>query len=81
VPVVIITGHRRDDIDRVVGLELGADDYLTKPFNLRELRRASARYDDPDGRAPARDPERPLLILWLAARLPDSAAHDPAGAR
>jgi DNA-binding response OmpR family regulator len=37
VPVIIITGHRRDDIDRVVGLELGADDYLTKPFNLREL--------------------------------------------
>jgi DNA-binding response OmpR family regulator len=37
VPVIIITGHRRDDIDRIVGLELGADDYLTKPFNLREL--------------------------------------------
>src|SRR4029079_13856738 len=33
VPVIIITGHRRDDIDRVVGLELGADDYLTKPLN------------------------------------------------
>ena len=37
VPVIIITGHRCDDIDRVVGLELGADDYMTKPFNLREL--------------------------------------------
>jgi DNA-binding response OmpR family regulator len=37
VPVIIITGHRRDEIDRVVGLELGADDYLTKPFSLREL--------------------------------------------
>ena len=36
-PVIIITGHRRDDIDRVVGLELGADDYLIKPFHLREL--------------------------------------------
>jgi two-component system, OmpR family, response regulator len=36
-PVIIITGHRRDEIDRVVGLELGADDYLTKPFGLREL--------------------------------------------
>jgi two-component system OmpR family response regulator len=36
-PVIIITGHRRDEIDRVVGLELGADDYLTKPFHLREL--------------------------------------------
>jgi DNA-binding NtrC family response regulator len=43
VPVIIITGHRRDDIDRVVGLELGADDYLTKPFNLRELLARVAR--------------------------------------
>jgi two-component system, OmpR family, response regulator len=37
VPVIITTGHRRDEIDRVVGLELGADDYVTKPFGLREL--------------------------------------------
>lgn len=37
VPVVIITGHRRDEIDRILGLELGADDYLLKPFGLREL--------------------------------------------
>ena len=36
-PVIIATGHRCDEIDRVVGLELGADDYLTKPFGLREL--------------------------------------------
>jgi two-component system, OmpR family, response regulator len=36
-PVIITTGHRRDEVDRVVGLELGADDYLTKPFSLREL--------------------------------------------
>ena len=37
VPVIVITGHRREEIDRVIGLELGADDYLTKPFGLREL--------------------------------------------
>src|SRR5262250_1269768 len=37
IPVIITTGHRRDEIDRVVGLELGADDYVTKPFGLREL--------------------------------------------
>src|SRR6202789_2616953 len=37
VPVIITTGHRLDEVDRVVGLELGADDYLTKPFGLREL--------------------------------------------
>ena len=60
VPVIIITGHRRDDIDRVVGLELGADDYLTKPFNLRELlarvRAVLRRFDS--GRTPVREPER-----------------------
>ena len=36
VPIIILTGNR-DDVDRIVGLELGADDYLTKPFNPREL--------------------------------------------
>jgi two-component system, OmpR family, response regulator len=37
VPVIIATGYLRDEIDRVVGLELGADDYVTKPFGVREL--------------------------------------------
>ena len=37
VPIIITTGQRRDEIDRVVGLELGADDYITKPFGLSEL--------------------------------------------
>lgn len=36
VPVLMLTA-RGDDIDRVIGLELGADDYLPKPFNDREL--------------------------------------------
>jgi two-component system, OmpR family, response regulator len=35
-PVIILSG-RGEPVDRVVGLELGADDYVTKPFNLREL--------------------------------------------
>jgi two-component system OmpR family response regulator len=37
VPVILLTGHARDEADRVVGLELGADDYMLKPFALREL--------------------------------------------
>lgn len=37
VPVILITGNRREEIDRILGLELGADDYMTKPFNPREL--------------------------------------------
>ena len=36
VPIIMLTA-RDDDIDKIVGLELGADDYLTKPFNPREL--------------------------------------------
>ena len=35
-PVIIVSG-RGDSVDRVVGLELGADDYVSKPFDLREL--------------------------------------------
>jgi len=36
VPVLMLTA-RTEDVDRIVGLELGADDYLAKPFNPREL--------------------------------------------
>jgi DNA-binding response OmpR family regulator len=35
-PVLVLTA-RDDEVDKVIGLELGADDYLTKPFSLREL--------------------------------------------
>ena len=35
-PIIMLTA-RDDDVDRIVGLELGADDYVTKPFNPREL--------------------------------------------
>src|SRR5258707_1356670 len=35
-PIIMVTA-RDDDIDKIIGLELGADDYMTKPFNPREL--------------------------------------------
>jgi two-component system, OmpR family, response regulator len=36
IPIILLTS-RKDDVDRILGLELGADDYITKPFNPREL--------------------------------------------
>ena len=58
VPIIMLTG-RLEEADRVMGLELGADDYLTKPFSPRELlarirailRRAHARDTVADGLA------------------------------
>src|SRR5881409_1873131 len=56
VPIIMLTA-RDDELDKVLGLELGADDYITKPFSIREfrsrvralLRRASlARQEPPD---------------------------------
>ncbi len=37
VPIIMLTA-RDDELDKVVGLELGADDYITKPFSIREFR-------------------------------------------
>jgi DNA-binding response OmpR family regulator len=36
IPIILLTA-RDDDVDKILGLELGADDYMTKPFNPREL--------------------------------------------
>ena len=62
VPIIVVTA-RSDEVDRVVGLELGADDYMVKPFGFRELvariravaRRSVTRTDGESGsdRAPA----------------------------
>jgi DNA-binding response OmpR family regulator len=37
VPIVMLTGRKREEIDKVLGLELGADDYMLKPFGVREF--------------------------------------------
>src|SRR5207253_4572119 len=37
VPIIMLTA-RDDEVDKILGLELGADDYITKPFSIREFR-------------------------------------------
>jgi two-component system, OmpR family, response regulator len=66
VPIIMVTG-RGTDTDRIVGLELGADDYLPKPFNPRELlarvralMRRSAMVEQP----PAELPQTLLFEGW-----------------
>jgi two-component system alkaline phosphatase synthesis response regulator PhoP len=36
-PIIFMTGEKKEEIDKVLGLELGGDDYMTKPFGTREL--------------------------------------------
>ena len=60
IPIVMITG-KSDPIDRVVGLELGADDYVTKPFHMREvlarIRAVLRRYHPADAAGKPLGPE------------------------
>ena len=57
VPIIMLTA-RAEETDRVVGLEIGADDYVTKPFNMRELMarvKSVLRRTSPAGNADAGD--------------------------
>ncbi|KWI29205.1 two-component system response regulator CreB [Burkholderia stagnalis] len=76
VPVIFLTA-RHDEIDRIVGLEIGADDYVVKPFSPREL---AARV-----RVILRRLNRPALALREPAGAPSNIAAgfelDTAGAR
>ena len=68
-PVMFLTA-RSDEIDRVVGLELGADDYMAKPFSPRELvarvrtilRRSARPPAAREGSAPAAPPNTPISV-------------------
>jgi DNA-binding response OmpR family regulator len=79
-PVIIVSG-RGESVDRVVGLELGADDYITKPFDLRELlarvrsvlRRSAAKAADTPPAAP------PSGVLEFAGYRLDPAARALSG--
>lgn len=71
VPIIILTA-REAEVDKVVGLELGADDYLTKPFSPRELtarvRAVLRRYVRPVAEQPAETLRFGELVLDLARR-------------
>jgi len=67
-PVIMLTA-RGEEVDRVVGFEIGADDYVTKPFSVRELilrARAVLRRGEPSG---------PVEIVKLGILTIDSEAH------
>jgi len=73
VPIIMITA-KDAEVDKIVGLELGADDYITKPFSVREvLARVNAvlRRAAPDANEPKSVPERDAMgdfIMDRAAR-------------
>ena len=69
-PILMLTA-RDDDIDKIVGLELGADDYLTKPFNPRELVarvKAILRRTEPRRVVEGSEPQRAGNLIVDAAR-------------
>ena len=83
VPIIFVTS-REEEFDRVLGLEIGADDYLCKPFSMRELmarvkvllRRARYSEKPEDGDEPTLsvgdltlDPLR-LSVVWRGTRVP-----------
>ncbi|MDA8155003.1 MAG: response regulator transcription factor [Actinomycetota bacterium] len=65
IPVLMLTA-RGDEVDRIVGLEMGADDYLPKPFNPRELvariRAIQRRTAQPAASAPAKQPAARIVL-------------------
>lgn len=70
-PIIMLTA-RDDDVDKIVGLEIGADDYLTKPFNPRELMarvKAILRRTRPEVALPAG-------VMRLGKLAVDPARHD-----
>ncbi|MDA8174838.1 MAG: response regulator transcription factor [Nitrospiraceae bacterium] len=65
IPVLMLTA-RGDEVDRIVGLEMGADDYLPKPFNPRELvariRAIQRRTAQPAAAAPEKQPAARIVL-------------------
>ncbi|MEH2481228.1 two-component system OmpR family response regulator [Nitrobacteraceae bacterium AZCC 2146] len=82
IPIIMVTA-RGEDMDRILGLELGADDYVAKPFNSRELvariRTILRRADSAPGTA--RQRERQLRFAGWQIDPASRELHDPEGVR
>jgi two-component system alkaline phosphatase synthesis response regulator PhoP len=82
-PVVMLTA-KSDEIDKVVGLELGADDYMTKPFSVRELvarirarlRRQEKPESPPGGAADGETADSANDLIRLGDLLIDQGRHE-----
>jgi two-component system OmpR family response regulator len=82
IPIIMVTA-RGEDVDRILGLELGADDYVTKPFNSRELVariRALLRRAE-SGSTSARHRPRPLTFAGWRIDPATRELRDPDGVR
>jgi two-component system, OmpR family, catabolic regulation response regulator CreB len=83
VPIIFLTA-RADEIDRVVGLELGADDYVTKPFSPREvsarvkavLRRTGAGEGQPQARGAVFAVNESKRRIWFHGALLDLSRYE-----
>ena len=65
VPIIMLTA-KSEEIDKVLGLELGADDYITKPFSMREFRsRVKAALRRSGMAHPEADDEQPIAVRGL----------------
>ncbi len=82
IPIIMLTA-RGEDIDRILGLELGADDYVVKPFNSRELvARIRALLRRAESRSASVQP-RPQSLTFAGWRIDPVARelYDPAGVK
>lgn len=83
-PVILMTGFLQDKADKIIGLESGADDYLLKPFDMRELvariranlRRREMNRDLPDWPRAQRFTFEGWVFDQRARTLTDPAGHD-----
>lgn len=76
---ILVVSARTDEVDRIVGLELGADDYITKPFSLRELTARVRAISRRMATQEAQSPPTPVAMEAAAPSIAPTMAADPGG--